>query len=80
MSLEKLASHVAELPAWIRVALASRVSELQPGFQPHVVSTTTELLDLFDWSIAEGRAGIAGATDEDMQLDWTFAQSTAVSV
>ncbi len=72
MPLAMLATHVAEIPSWPRLALASEVFELQPGFEPHVARSTAELLQIFDRSVAEGRAAIAEATDEDMQKNWTF--------
>jgi uncharacterized damage-inducible protein DinB len=72
MSLERLATHVAELPSWLKMALASQLFELQPGFRPRIAASTAELLEIFDKSVEEGRGSIAGATEEDMQKDWTF--------
>jgi uncharacterized damage-inducible protein DinB len=72
MSLERLASHVAELPSWPKLALASQLFELQPGFKPRIAASTAELLEMFDKSVEEGRASIQDATDEAMQKDWTF--------
>jgi uncharacterized damage-inducible protein DinB len=72
MSLEKLATHVAELPSWPKLALASELFELEPGFKPRIAASTAELLEIFDNSVEEGRASLAGATDQDMQKDWSF--------
>lgn len=72
MSLEKLATHVAEIPAWAKLALESQLFELQPGFKPLIANSTAELLEIFDKSVEEGRAAIQAATDEEMQKDWTF--------
>ena len=72
MSLERLATHVAELPAWAKIALASEVFELDSEFKPRVASSTAELLEIFDKSVEEGRASLAGATEQDMQKTWTF--------
>lgn len=72
MSLDRLASHVAELPSWLELALASELFELKPGTKPHIAAATEELLEMFDKSAQKGRASIAGATDEDMQKNWTF--------
>ena len=71
-SLERLATHVAQLPSWPKMALASQLLELQPGFKPDLAASTKELLDIFDKSVEEGRASIASATDSEMQKDWTF--------
>lgn len=67
-----LATHVAELPSWLKMALESEVFELPPDFQQHVAASTAELLEIFDKSVDFGRACIAAATDEDMKKDWTF--------
>jgi uncharacterized damage-inducible protein DinB len=72
MSLERLATHVAQLPSWPKMALASQLLELQPGFKPSIAASTKELLEIFDKSVEEGRASITSATDSEMQKDWTF--------
>src|SRR5258708_22869018 len=72
MPLDRLASNVAELPAWLKLALDSEVFDLEIGFKPRVAASAAELLSMFDESVAQGRAAIAGATDEDMRKDWTF--------
>jgi uncharacterized damage-inducible protein DinB len=72
MSLERLATHVAELPGWPKFALESELLEMQPGYKPRIASSTAELLDIFDKAVEEGRAAISGATDEAMQKNWTF--------
>jgi uncharacterized damage-inducible protein DinB len=72
MALDLLATHVAELPSWPKIALDSELFELQLGFKPRIARSTAELLDIFDKSVEEGRARIAGATDEEMQKNWTF--------
>jgi uncharacterized damage-inducible protein DinB len=72
MPLARLATHVAEIPSWPRLALATEVFELQPGFEPHVARSTAELIQIFERSVAEGRAAIEEATDEEMQKSWTF--------
>jgi uncharacterized damage-inducible protein DinB len=72
MPLDRLASHVAELPAWFKLALASEMFELKPGFKPVIAASSAELLEIFDRAVEEGRASLAAATDEEMQKDWTF--------
>jgi uncharacterized damage-inducible protein DinB len=79
MSLERLATHVAELPSWPKLALDSELFELQPGFKPRVAASTAELLEIFDRSVAEGRAAIAGATDGDVEKNWTFRFGDQIS-
>jgi uncharacterized damage-inducible protein DinB len=72
MALDRLATHVAELPGWPKLALTVEVFQLQPDFKPRIAASTAELLEIFDAAVLEGRAAIAGATDEDMEKNWTF--------
>jgi uncharacterized damage-inducible protein DinB len=80
MSLDRLATHVAELPSWTKLALDSELFELKPGTKPRIAESTAELLQIFDKSVEEGRAGIASATDEDMQKNWTFKFGDLISL
>ncbi len=79
MPLHALATHVAQLPAWTKMALDSELFELQPGFKQPNAASTPELLELFDKSVEEGRASIAAATDVDMQKNWTFKFGDTIS-
>ncbi|HEY1758019.1 MAG TPA: DinB family protein [Bryobacteraceae bacterium] len=72
MVLDRLATHIAEIPAWPKLALESQLFELTPGFKPRIAASTAELLEIFDKSVEAGRASIAAATDEEMRKDWTF--------
>src|SRR5580698_4314648 len=72
MPLDRLATHVAELPGWLKMALETEVFELQPDFKPRIAASTTELLEIFDKSVADGSAAIAAVTDEEMKKTWSF--------
>ncbi len=72
MPLDRLATHVAELPGWLKMALEMEVFELQADFKPRIAGSTAELLEIFDKSVADGRAAIAVATDEEMKKTWSF--------
>jgi len=72
MNLGRLATHVAELPAWGCMTLDMEVLDLQPGFKPHIATTRAELLEMFDRKAAEARRKIAAASDEDWAKTWTF--------
>lgn len=72
MSLGRLASHVAELPAWASTTLDTEVLEMGPEFKPNVAATRQELLQIFDKGVADARAKIAAATDAAWQVTWTF--------
>jgi uncharacterized damage-inducible protein DinB len=70
--LGQLATHVAELPSWLKLALESEVFELPTDFQPRSVGSTAELLEIFDRSVEVGRTWIVRASEEEMGKNWTF--------
>lgn len=72
MKLGYLATHVAELPGWLKLALESEFFELPLDFKPVVAATKEELMAMFEKALEEGRAALAKATDDDMKKDWTF--------
>jgi uncharacterized damage-inducible protein DinB len=72
MRLDRLASHVAELPAWLKMAVTTEILEMRPDFKPVIAATPKELLDLFDASVAQGREGIGAVSDAEMQKTWSF--------
>jgi uncharacterized damage-inducible protein DinB len=72
MPLARLATHIAELPGWPKLALETEVFDLPADFKPREATSATELLEIFDKSVQDGRAAIAAATDDAMQKTWTF--------
>jgi len=73
MSLQRLATHVAELPGWIRMALETEVFDLPADFKPTLASSGSELLEMFDKAVAGSVDAISAAKDEDMMKTWTFS-------
>ena len=79
MALGYLATHIAEIPSWLELALDREVFVLPADWVQHVASSGEELLGIFDKSVQSGRAAITGATDSEMQKDWTFKFGEAFS-
>jgi uncharacterized damage-inducible protein DinB len=72
MTLDRLASHVAELPAWPKYALEAELLEIPADFKPTIAGSTAELLEIFDRGVEQGRAAILAATEDDMQKNWNL--------
>ena len=72
MALNRLATHVAELPNWVKTVLETDMMEMEPGFKPQIASTTAELLQIFDKKAADARAAIDKAADESLDKEWSF--------
>jgi len=71
MSIRQLTTHIAELPTWITMALTTDGLDFATNpYQPIKVDNTAELLDLFESSLANGREGLAKASEEDLLPTW----------
>ena len=77
MSLGQLASHVAEIPGWASVTMAT--SELDfSGYQPPKFASTTSNLAAFDASAKAARAAIEASSDADFMQTWTLKSGDQV--
>ncbi len=72
MSLGRLATHIAELPQWVGRALTTESFEINPGAKRHLAESQAELLEIFDRTAAEARTAIAGASDEELGVEWSL--------
>jgi uncharacterized damage-inducible protein DinB len=73
MSLQHLATHVAELPGWITMTLETDELDFAKNeYAPEVINNTEELLAYFERNLASGKESLENATDEDLLPDWTL--------
>jgi len=82
MTLGRLASHVGEMPGWIAMTLTTERLDLTPGHKPYMASSREDLLATFDKQVAEARALLAAASDDDLAKTWslTFAGQPVFSM
>ena len=75
-SLGRLATHLAEIPAWGATALQQDSFNLSPpGSAPHepaFIGSHQEILDLFDKNVATARAALAGVSEESLGKPWSL--------
>lgn len=79
MTIKSLATHIAELPNWISMTL--NTSELDFAKNPYKqddVSTTTELMDYFERSLADGINQLENAKEEQLADMWTLRNGDEV--
>lgn len=72
MTLGRLASHIADLPARCATIITTEELVRQPGFAPWAASSTAELLEHFDAATTEARAALAGLRDDQLSVAWTL--------
>ncbi len=76
MTMARLAGHIAEMPAYAVTAFRSDSFDFAPpggrAFQPTVPTSRKQLLEIFDKNVAEARAALAKASDEELHKTWTL--------
>jgi uncharacterized damage-inducible protein DinB len=76
MTIGRLATHLANIPGWTKNTFA--VDELdvappgQPPYREEDAKSRTELLAAFDKNVADARAALEAATDENWQGKWSL--------
>lgn len=73
MSIQRLATHIAELPGWVTMAVTT--DELDFANNPYKqeeVHNTAELMDYFERSLVDGRNHLANVREEVLNETWTL--------
>lgn len=79
MTIQRLATHVAELPAWVTMAVTTDELDFANNpYSPVMVSNTGELLDYFEKSLADGRAHLEKVTEDKLLENWTLREGDQV--
>jgi uncharacterized damage-inducible protein DinB len=71
MTIRKLAIHIAELPGWITMTLTT--SGLDFASNPYkqvAINNTKELMDYFEKTLADGKAHLQKAKEEQLSETW----------
>lgn len=69
MTLNELATHVANIPGGVAAGAAQSTMQL-PNFPRPTVAHVRELLTLLDESVAKARTILGPMSDDDMQATW----------
>ena len=79
MTLQRLATHVAELPTWVEMAVTTdELDFAQNGYAPEIVHDTAELMEYFERSLARGRESLARTSEDILTEDWTLRNGDQV--
>ncbi|GAB3254371.1 hypothetical protein GCM10027347_14780 [Larkinella harenae] len=79
MTVRSLATHIAELPSWVSLTLTT--DELDFAVTPYQtvpISTTSQLLDYFERSLAEGKEELSKATEDQLEGRWVLRNGNAI--
>jgi len=79
MAMLNLATHIAELPGWAKLALTTNGLDFAENkYTPTPVANTAELLACFEKNLAEGLEHLERAEDKDLEPIWTLRQGATV--
>ena len=79
MTIRRLATHIAELPTWITMTLnTNELDFAKADYKPVTINSTSELLELFEKSLADGRASLTKATEDQLELPWTLRNADTI--
>src|SRR6476660_1714254 len=79
MKIRALATHIAELPTWVTLALTT--DELDFAASPYeqtMINSTQELMELFEKSLADGRSQLIPENENKMGEPWTLRSGETV--
>ncbi|HWP86175.1 MAG TPA: DinB family protein [Terriglobia bacterium] len=75
-SMGDLATHIAEIPGWMGVTIQQDSFDVAPPggptYQRPQLSSTKEILAMFDKNLPIARAALAGATDQQLLGPWSL--------
>lgn len=73
MTIRQLTTHIAELPSWVTLALTTDELDFATSpYSPKTINNTTELLEFFEQSLADGKSALSQATDDQLEPIWTL--------
>lgn len=79
MTIKRLATHIAELPSWITMALTTDELDFAANpYQPEDVNNTDELLAYFERSLQDGRSHLTEKYEDVLDKDWTLRNGKQV--
>ncbi|HPH86144.1 MAG TPA: DinB family protein [Ferruginibacter sp.] len=79
MSIRQLATHIAELPGWVPMIINTTELDFAVNkYEPVVINNTKDLVAYFEKILAESKAALQKAREEDMSAIWTLRNGTEV--
>src|SRR4051812_26236042 len=71
MNLQQLTTHIAELPAWVILALTTDGLDFAAvPYQPSSIDNNADLLKAFEDAYADGRAHLQATNEEELTKPW----------
>ncbi len=79
MNMRRLATHVAELPGWVSIALTTHELDFATSpYNPRPINNNGELLQYFEETLADGKAHLEKANETLLIEPWTLRNGEQV--
>jgi uncharacterized damage-inducible protein DinB len=79
MTIRQLATHIAELPSWVSLALTTDELDFATSpYDPTILNTSEELMACLEQSLTSGRHQLANATDDQLPAQWILRNGDQV--
>lgn len=79
MTVRKLATHIAELPQWVDMALnTDGLNFAEMDYTPTVINHTADLLKLYDKSYEAGHSALVNADPATLENPWILKNGDTV--
>jgi len=79
MSMLSLATHIADLPNWVALALTTDELDFASSpYEPEKITNTEELVDYFERSLAKGRSHLENADESKFNKKWILRNGDTI--
>jgi len=79
MTMQRLATHIAELPSWVKMALETDELDFNAkAYVPKLVKNNKELMELLEHSLEEGRNSLTKAKDDILSKTWVMRNGDTI--
>ena len=79
MTLQRLATHVAELPSWASMAINTDELDFEASkYIPNLAKTNAELLAILDKSLTDAKASLKKASDNILSRTWVMRSGKTI--
>jgi uncharacterized damage-inducible protein DinB len=79
MNIRTLATHIAELPTWVSMALTTEELDFATApYNPATINNTKDLLVLLEKSLAEGRTELVPSNETKLTDNWTLRSGDTI--
>jgi uncharacterized damage-inducible protein DinB len=79
MEINRLATHIAELPTWIPMTLnTDELDFAASDYKPKKVNETEELVQYFEECLVKGRQAVKNGNEADLDKPWTLRNGAEI--